>query len=57
MKWGQLAAPIYAADNVTIQRAQSLLTGKLVGGVCPPLTVEEAAAVMAWHEATKGEDK
>lgn len=54
MKWQQLSAPIYAADNVTIQRAQSLLTGSLLGGkVCPPLTVEEAVQVMAWHEATQ----
>lgn len=50
MKWEQLSAPIYAADNVAIQRAQSLLTGSLLGGVCPPLTPEQAKDVLNWAQ-------
>lgn len=48
-KWGRLAEPIFATDNVNIARAQSLLTGEMLcGQVCPPLTPEQARDVLRW---------
>lgn len=43
------ATPVSGADNFNMARAQSLLTGELIGGVCPPLTPQQAADVLRWH--------
>ena len=44
----RLAAPVHMADNMLIQRAQSILSGPIIGA-CPPLTVEQARDVLRWH--------
>jgi hypothetical protein len=41
--------PVSGGDNFNMARAQSLLTGNLLGGVCPPLTPNQAADVLRWH--------
>lgn len=48
-RWGVLPAPIFAADNEAMSRAQSLLTGEMLAGeVCPPLTPDQARCVLRW---------
>jgi hypothetical protein len=47
-KWTPLSAPIDPLDTVLISRAQSILSGPELG-TCPPLTVEQAKDVIAWH--------
>jgi hypothetical protein len=41
--------PVSGGDNFNMARAQSLLTGNLLGGVCPPLTPSQASDVLRWH--------
>lgn len=40
--------PMDPMDNVHMARAQSLLTGSLVGGVCPLLSKEQSLDVLRW---------
>lgn len=40
--------PYFPNDNGVIMRAQSLLTGSLIGGQCPPLTKDQALDVIRW---------
>jgi hypothetical protein len=47
--WGQLAAPIFPDETMAIMRAQSILSGPDLGQ-CPPLTIEQARDVLAWHK-------
>ena len=49
-KWpNNLPQPVDPLDNTIMARAQSILTGALIG-VCPLLTVEQSRDVIAWHE-------
>lgn len=43
-----LQPPIDPMDTVRMARAQSLLTGKLIEGVCPKLTPAQAMDVLRW---------
>jgi hypothetical protein len=55
-KWpNNLPKPVDPLDNTILARAQSLLTGAPIG-VCPPLTIEQARDVLAWHELTRTVD-
>lgn len=45
-----LGRPVDPIENTIRARAQSILTGSLIGGVCPPLTIEQARTVIAWHQ-------
>lgn len=48
-RWpSQLAAPVDPADTQAIMRAQSILSGALIGQ-CPPLTLDQARDVLAWY--------
>lgn len=42
------ATQVSGGDNFNMARAQSILTGELIGGVCPPLTPRQARDVIAW---------
>ena len=44
----RMAAPVHASDTMIIQRAQSILSGPLIGA-CPPITVDQARDVLRWH--------
>lgn len=46
--WGPLAAPVDPLETQTRIRAQSILSGPLLGA-CPPLTLAQAHDVMAWY--------
>ena len=47
----ELQTPTDPMDNVLRYRAQSILSGSLLGGTaCPPLTTEQAADVLRWAE-------
>lgn len=45
--WPLLPPAIDPKDTQRIQRAQSLLSGPLIGA-CPPLTIEQANDVLRW---------
>jgi len=44
-----LGRPVDPIENTIRARAQSILTGPLIGGVCPVLSIEQARTVIAWH--------
>lgn len=45
--WPLLPAAVDPRETRTIMRAQSILSGPLIGA-CPPLTAEQAADVLKW---------
>jgi len=45
--WPTLPGAIDPAETRTIMRAQSILSGPLIGA-CPPLTIEQARDVLRW---------
>lgn len=46
-KWPPLAAPVLVNETQAIMRAQSLLSGTIIGA-CPPLTYSQARDVLKW---------
>jgi hypothetical protein len=46
--WGPLAAPVDPLETQLRARAQSILSGPLIGQ-CPPLSIEQARDVVAWY--------
>jgi len=51
VKWpSELPPPIFPEETLIRQRAQSALTGSLIEGVCPPLSIDQARDVLAWYE-------
>ena len=49
-RWpADLGKPIDPQETQDRIRAQSILTGSLIGGVCPTLTIEQARDVLAWY--------
>lgn len=47
-KWQPLSAPVDPQETLLRSRAQSILSGGEIGQ-CPPLTIEQARDVLAWH--------
>jgi hypothetical protein len=47
--WGRQAPPIFPHETADMMRAQSILSGGEIGQ-CPPLTLDQARDVLAWHE-------
>lgn len=45
--WTMLPPPVCALETRDIMRAQSILSGPLLGQ-CPPLSLEQARDVLAW---------
>ena len=51
--WGPLAAPVDPTETDIRARAQSILSGPLIGA-CPTLTLDQAQDVLRWNrEPTK----
>lgn len=48
-EWGPLSEPVDALETMERMRAQSILSGPLIGQ-CPPLTLEQARDVLRWHQ-------
>jgi hypothetical protein len=46
--WPLLPGATRPEETQVRMRAQSLLTGELIGGACPPLTYEQACDVLRW---------
>lgn len=47
--WGRLSAPVHPLETMARIRAQSILSGSLIGGgACPPLTYDQALDVLTW---------
>lgn len=42
------SAPTRPEETQIRMRAQSLLSGSIIGGQCPPLTLEQAQDVLRW---------
>lgn len=49
--WPLLAAAVRPNETQAIMRAQSILSGPLIGA-CPPLTIEQAHDVLRWAGET-----
>ena len=49
--WGMLPEPVLPGETQIIQRAQSLLSGPLIGA-CPPLTLQQAQDVLRWYKGS-----
>lgn len=47
--WGRCAPPIFPHETAVMMRAQSILSGGEIGQ-CPPLTLDQALDVLAWHK-------
>lgn len=45
--WGRLSTPVDPGETQTCIRAQSILSGPLIGA-CPPLSIDQARDVLAW---------
>lgn len=50
--WGPQASPVDPKETQIRIRAQSYLSGPLIDGVCPALTLEQAHDVLAWAGIT-----
>lgn len=50
--WGMLSAPVDPKETQIRIRAQSYLSGPLIDGVCPTLTLSQARDVLAWAGIT-----
>jgi hypothetical protein len=48
VRWGELSAPVDPEETRTCMRAQSILSGPLIGQ-CPPLPIDQARDVIAWY--------
>jgi hypothetical protein len=51
--WGPLSEPVDPLDTLARMRAQSILTPTPRGGICPPLTADQARDVLAWYRPAK----
>lgn len=46
--WPLLGGATRPEETLDRMRAQSLLSGSIIGGACPPLTIEQAQDVLRW---------